>query len=43
MHVNLGKVTKNSRPFITAKTQIIHHVNQRMNAFIDSFFHMTMK
>jgi hypothetical protein len=37
MHVNLGKVTKNSRPFITAKTQIIHHVNQRMNVFIDSF------
>ncbi|ELQ9311352.1 RNA-directed DNA polymerase [Serratia marcescens] len=37
MHVNLGKVTKNTRPFITAKTQVIHHVNKRMNSFIDSF------
>lgn len=37
MHINLGKVTKNTRPFITAKTQIIHHVNQRMNLFIESF------
>lgn len=37
MHVNLGKVTKNTRPFITSKTQVIHHVNQSMNAFIESF------
>lgn len=37
MHVNLGKVTKNIRPFITSKTQVIHHVNQSMNAFIESF------
>lgn len=37
MHVNLGKVTKNTRPFITSKTQVIHHVNKSMNAFIDSF------
>lgn len=37
MHVNLGKVTKNTRPFITPKSQVIHYVNQRMNIFIDYF------
>lgn len=37
MHVNLGKVKKSTRPFITAKTQVIHHVNKRMNSFIDFF------
>lgn len=37
MHINIGKVTKNTRPFLTSKSQVIHSVNDSMNDFIDSF------
>jgi hypothetical protein len=37
MHVNLGKVELKVKPFSTAKSKVIHLVNNSFNSFIDIF------